>query len=58
MTAEEKLIAAYRKADGRGKGSIIEHAESTAEAWPTLSRLRLIHLSPVAPEPGAAEQRK
>ena len=43
MTAEEQLIAAYRRADARGKLSIIENAESTAEDWPELRpRLALV----------------
>lgn len=42
MVEEERdLIAAYRKADARGKRSIIDNAESTAEDWPE-KRPRLV----------------
>ena len=35
LTADEReLIGAFRQADSRGKRSIIEHAQSTAEDWP------------------------
>lgn len=32
---ETELINNYRKADQRGRESIAEHAQSTAEDWPS-----------------------
>ena len=34
MNTEKRLLDLYRASDARGRASILEHAESTAEDWP------------------------
>jgi hypothetical protein len=45
---ERRLIGAYRKADRRGRLSIVEHAEGVAEDWPAPRPRPLLALVPIS----------